>query len=383
MRSSLWLKLTFAFAGTAMFGVLLAAILIGRATSIEFGRYLEHGNSMGHMMASGMAAMMGVPEQAFLHAVRNALWVAGISAVAASAIMAIILSRQITAPLRRLSTAARHVAHGDLSVRVAHPGTNDKYKHGADEVGVLTNTFNSMVETLDRGQEMRRNLMADLAHEMSTPLAIMQSNLEGMLDGVVETSSANIASLQEEALLLSRLVKDLRTLSQVESGRLELHPEETDVGTVVSAVVKAAEPEARRKHINLSIEAAPNTPPALIDTDRITQVVGNLLSNALRYTSEDGWVKVGVGPYGQEGTAGKAVTISVADNGQGIGGKDLPHIFDRYYRGSQPRDRRGGGSGIGLAVVKELVEAHKGTVWAESTPGNGSTFFVTLPAVGG
>jgi len=371
MNCSLRCKLTIAFAVTAVIGILLAAILIDRATAAAFNRYLQRAADAGNMMR-GMAAMMGLPERTFLHAMRGALMTAAIAAVGLSALVAVFLSQQITAPLRRLSTAASRVAHGDLSCRVPVDSN--------DEVGSLAGTFNGMVDSLERNQDARRNLMADLAHEMSSPLSVVQSNLEAMLDGVVEPSQSNISSLHEETLLLSRLVRDLRTLSQVESGRLALAPVPSDVSSVVKSVAQATEPEARRRNISLAIDVAPGLPQAVIDPDRMSQVIGNLLSNALRYTSEGGYVRIGVAPYHASGNGTSAVVVSVADTGQGIPEMDLPRIFDRYFRGSQAKDGRAG-SGIGLAVVKELVEAHKGKVWVESQPGKGSTFFFTVPTV--
>ena len=369
--NTLWLKLALAFAATTLLGVLVAALLIQKSTSVEFGRYLEHSDGMGGMMDGGMGTMMGAPETAFLSSVRNSLWIAGGLAIALAAALAVILSRQITAPLRRLSAAAGRVARGDLTYRLP-PSSND-------EVGALTNTFNRMVESLDMNQESRRKVMADLAHEMSTPLAVMQSNLEGMLDGVVDTSPASVASLHEEALLLSRLVKDLRTLSQAEAGKLNLFPAPGDLVGLASSLVRATEPEARRKHVSLEFRSEPDLPKAMMDPDRVSQVVANLLSNALRYTSDGDSIEVVVARYKGNGNAGPGLLVSVADTGQGISEQDIPHIFDRYYQGAQPREKRAGGSGIGLAVVKELVEAHKGKVWLNSAPGEGSTFFFTLP----
>lgn len=370
MNCNLRCKLTIAFAATAVMGIVLAALLVDRATAAAFDRYLQRAADAGHMMR-GMAAMMGIPERGFLQAVRIALATAGIAAVGLSVLVAIFLSRHITAPLRRLSAAAGRVARGDLSCRV--PVDSD------DEVGTLTGTFNGMVDSLKRNQEARRNLMSDLAHEMSNPLSVMQSNLEAMLDGVVEPSQSNISSLHEETLLLSRLVRDLRTLSQAESGRLALSPAPSNLGNVVKSVAQATEPEARHRNISLAVDVAPGLPQAVIDPDRISQVVGNLLSNALRYTSEGGNVKIGVSPYGANGNGASGIMVSVADTGQGIPEKDLPRIFDRYFRGSQSKDGRAG-SGIGLAVVKELVEAHRGRVWVESQQGKGSTFFFTVPS---
>jgi two-component system, OmpR family, sensor histidine kinase BaeS len=368
----LWFKMAAVSAGTAVIGVLAAALLIRNATASEFGSYLEHigrMNGMGGMMGGNFGGMMGQPETAFLASVNSSLWIAGGMAVAIAALVAIVFSRQITAPLRRLSTAVGRVAQGDTSCRL--PATS------TDEVGALTSNFNCMVESLDRNQDARRKLMGDLAHEMGTPLSVIQSNLEGMLDGVVEASPEKISSMHQEAMLLARLVKDLRTLSQAEAGRLNLAPAPGDLGRLVSSIVTAAGPEAARKGVALSVHVGLDLPPAMMDEDRVSQIVVNLLSNALRYTSAGDTVKVGVAAEEE----GRQLVVSVADTGQGIPEADLPYIFDRYYRGPEPKEKRAGGSGIGLAVVKELVEAQGGRVRARSVPGRGSTFFFTLPAV--
>jgi len=368
--NKLWLKMAAVSAATAVIGVLAAALLIRNATTSQFGSYLEHigrMNGMGGMMGGGFGGMMGAPETAFLSSVNTSLWLAGAIAVAIAAMVAIVFSRQITAPLRRLSAAVGRVARGDTSCRLPSAST--------DEVGALTTNFNCMVESLDRNQDARRKLMGDLAHEMGTPLSVIQSNLEGMLDGIVDASPDKISSLHQEAMLLSRLVKDLRTLAQAEAGRLNLAPAPSDLGKLVSSIVTATGPEAARKGVALSALIEPRLPPAMMDDDRVSQVVANLLSNALRYTPAGGKVEVSVTQ--DDG----ALSVSVADTGQGIPEVDLPHIFDRYYRGPEPKEKRAGGSGIGLAVVKELVEAHGGRVWARSTPGQGSVFFFTLPIV--
>ncbi|MBI2857925.1 MAG: HAMP domain-containing protein [Chloroflexi bacterium] len=367
MRQSLWLKLTLAFSLAVAAATIVAMLLIDRSTTAEFGRYLEHTGMMGPMMGHGM---MGLPENDFLSSVRNSLWAAAGVAIAISAAMALVLSRQVTAPLRKLSLAASQVARGDMSQRVS---ANSK-----DEIGALATAFNSMVGSLEENQRARRNLMADLAHEMSTPLSVMQSNLEAMLDGVVEPSPSNIGSLHEEALLLSRLVRDLRTLAQAESGKLELTLLPADAGAAVQAIAKTMDPEAARKGIRLSVQVDPGLPEAMVDRERLAQVLVNLLANALRYTSAGGTVSVAV-RAGERSNGKRLLVVSVSDTGQGIQPDDLPHVFERYYQGSQNKEKRTG-SGIGLAVVKNLVEAHGGTVWVKSEPGKGSTFFFSLVA---
>jgi len=371
--NKLWLKLALVSALTAVVGIVVAAWLIHNATTNGFGQYLQHVAGMNQMMGGNASGMMGINETAYLDSVGRSLWIAGGIAVAVAVLIAIIFSRQITAPLRKLSTAVGKVAQGDLSCRVPIGSV--------DEVGTLSNTFNCMVESLDQNQESRRKLMGDLAHEMSTPLSVIQSNLEGMLDGVVDKSPETISSLHQESLLLSRLVKDLRTLAQAEAGRLNLSLVPNDLGELISSVVTATKAEADVKHISLSLKIEPKLPLAMIDPDRVSQVVTNLLSNALRYSSEGDSISVSIGKDNESGKRDGQLLVSVADTGQGISEEDLPHIFDRYYRGAQKNEKRVGGSGIGLTVVKELVEAHKGKVWVTSAENKGSRFLFTLPAV--
>ena len=358
-------------AATAVIGIIVAAVLIHNAATTDFGQYLQQVAGMGRMMGGGAGNMMGVNETAYLNSISKSLWTAGIIAVVLAVLTAIYFSRRITSPLRRLSAAAGKVAQGDLSCRVQ--------SGSSDEVGVLSNTFNCMVDSLNENQTARRKLMGDLAHEMSTPLSVIQSNLEGMLDGVVDASPETISSLHHESLVLSRLVKDLRTLSQVEAGRLNLLPAPANLGELASSIVTASEPEAKRKRISLSLEIQPNLPEVLMDPDRISQVITNLLSNSLQYSSEGDAIRISVTENKAGNPENRSLLVTVGDSGQGIAEEDLPHIFDRYYRGVQSKEKRAGGSGIGLTVVKELVEAHRGKVWVESVQGKGSKFFFTLP----
>jgi two-component system, OmpR family, sensor histidine kinase BaeS len=361
----LWLKFALLCAGTATLGIVLAAVFVRQAMSTAFSHYLQDARGLGQMRGM-MGQMIGPLETQYLSAVNNYLWIAGVLAVVAAAVIAVIFSRQITAPVSRLSAAAERVKNGDLSQRVR--------AGSADEVGVLSRDFNAMVDSLETNRDSRRKLMADLAHEMGTPLAVLQSNLEGIMDGLVEASPAQIASLHQETILLSRLVKDLRVLSEADSGRLALISSTGDVAEVVEGVVDAMKNEAARRQIALALEAPGRGLKVNFDRDRVSQVVANLLTNSLRYTPEGGQIKISVRPHSE----GRYVLVSVSDTGQGISAEDLPHIFDRFYRG-KVGTKRADGSGIGLAVVKELVEAHAGTVWVESRDGEGSTFLFTLP----
>jgi signal transduction histidine kinase len=286
-----------------------------------------------------------------------------------------ILFFQITAPLRQLNKAASGIANGDLSQRV------EIRSH--DELGELGQTFNQMAESLDSAETKRQHLMADIAHELRTPITVIQANLEAMLDEVLPLDVEQVAVLHDETLLLSRLVADLRLLSQAEAGALKLEPQETEIISLIHRVVEKIKVQAQQNGINLEIEIPEDLPRIRIDADRITQVLNNLIGNALRYTPQGG--KIIVSAAKSSGLAG-TIQISVTDTGSGIDPEALPFVFDRFYRADQSRARNSGGSGLGLAIVKQLVEAHGGKVGAVSPvfsnadkQGYGTRITITLP----
>lgn len=305
------------------------------------------------------------PAGNFLGAVnRSVLW-AGLAAGGVALVMGSILFFQIIRPLHSLSAAARGIAQGDLSWRA---WVGDK-----DEVGQVALTFNQMADTLQRYAIDRRNTIADIAHELRTPLSVIQGNLEAMLDGVLSPTPEELASLHQEALLLNRLITDLRTLSLAEAGQLRLEKRAVDAGELIRQVVERMSLRAQEKNITLDAEATEGLPEIQADPERLTQAVTNLVDNALRYTPPGTRVTVSAQlvPGGLE--------LSVADTGPGIQPEDLPHVFDRFWRAEKSRNRETGGSGLGLAIVKQLVEAHSGRVRVESQPGAGAQFRIQLP----
>jgi two-component system OmpR family sensor kinase/two-component system sensor histidine kinase BaeS len=228
--------------------------------------------------------------------------------------------------------------------------------------------------------------MADIAHELRTPITVIQANLEAMLDEVLPLDVEQVAALHDETLLLSRLVGDLRLLSQAEAGVLKLERQETEIGSLIQRVMEKIKVQAQQNGINLEIEIQDNLPRIWIDAVRITQVLNNLIGNALRYTPQNG--KIIVSATKSTGL-GDAIQISVTDTGPGIDPKALPFVFDRFYRADQSRARNSGGSGLGLAIVKQLVEAHGGNVEAISPVFSntdkgvyGTRITVTLPGMG-
>ena len=270
--------------------------------------------------------------------------------------------------MRKLNLAAQAVASGQYDYQVEI--TTD------DEVGQLAGAFNQMSKTLAENQVLRKRLFADIAHEMKTPLAIIQGNLEGILEGVIEPSSEQIRSLLEETVHLNRIIIDLRDLSLAEAGQLPLEIAKTDINALISRSVQLLHPLAEDKHVALK-QVLGSVPELEVDAGRMTQVVYNLLTNAIRYTPENGSVIISSALVCEKGS--EWVRIQVQDTGIGIKEEDLSFVFNHFYRADASRDRKSGGAGLGLAIVKQLVERHQGFVTVSSVLGHGSLFEVFLP----
>ncbi len=353
-------RLTAAFLLAAVMGVALVAALAYRSTASDFRAFLSHLEAMQGMMGGMMGGVIAQGAVDFMNNLGQTLWIAGLLGVLLALFLGGLFTRQIVAPLGEVATAARRVAKGDFRQKVK--------VRDSSELRELGESFNTMAETLSHDRELRQNMVADIAHELRTPLSILQANVEAMQDGILETSAGNLASLHQETLLLARLIEDLRTLSLAESGQLRFHPGDTDLKDLFSRVIEGLQTQFASKNVELALEAPDELAAVMADPDRIEQVVRNLLNNAYHYTSESGLVTVKLVPDGS------GVTASVTDTGVGIPPENLPHIFGRFYRVDRSRARTTGGSGLGLAIVKQLVEAQGGRVWASSQIGKGSTF---------
>jgi len=325
-----------------------------------------------HLMRAGMnghaVADMHV-EEAFRSASTVAAAVALVAAVVAGSVVSIVLTRRIGGSLAAVSTAAAALGAGQLDVRVPPPGLGAEFDDLAD-------SFNRLADRLEEGQRLRERLLADLAHEVRTPVATIKGYLEALEDGVQALDASTVAVLREQGDRLTRLAEDLVAVTHAEAGDVVLEVLPTPPGDLVDAAVHAALERASAQGVELSGSTEPSLPLVVVDRHRILQVLDNLLTNAVRHTPAGGRVVVGAGH-----ADGGGVQLVVADTGEGIGPEHLPHVFDRFYRVGTARDRASGGSGIGLAISKALVEAHGGSLQASSAgPGRGSTFTVTLPA---
>jgi two-component system sensor histidine kinase BaeS len=288
-----------------------------------------------------------------------------LTATVIALIVGILLASTLTRPLRELTAAIRSMAGGELAQEVR--------VRSEDELGVLTAAFNQMSADLAQANEARRQMTADIAHDLRTPLTVLSGYIESLRDGVLEPTRARFDTMYAEAQHLQRLVDDLRTLSLADAGELPLNRQPTAPEDLLRRLEATYLHAVGQAGIALEVQAEPNLPELDIDPDRMAQVLGNLVNNALRYTPEGGQITLAAR------SRNGAVTLRVQDTGQGISPDALPHIFDRFYRGDTARQQQEGESGLGLAIARSIVEAHGGTIAAESELGRGTVFAIELP----
>lgn len=302
--------------------------------------------------------------QATIDTINRQMTIAAIAVAVVALVTAVWLSRRIVRPVEELTRAARRLESGDLSERV--------YIQSSDEIGALGHAFNEMAASIEHSQDLRKQMTSDVAHELRTPLNNISGYLDAIADGVVQADAAVIASLQEEAELLVRLVADLEQLSLADSGHQLLMVERLAMAEVVERAVALVSPRARANGVLIESDVNPS-PPVDGDASRLGQVVRNLLENAITHTPSGGRVTVTL----QSRT--DVVLLEVRDTGAGIAPEHLPFIFERFYRADRSRTRATGGAGLGLAIVKQLVEAHGGSVSASNAADSGALFTVELP----
>ena len=349
----------------ALGAVLAVGLITRRVFSAAFRTYLESLPQMRQGMGMGRRIILGTAEQTFLSSVDRGVLIGALVAVLVAALTAFLLARYFTRPLARLEEGALGLAGGDLTHRVE--------VSGPAEVVAVADAFNQMADNLQEAEDLRRRLVADVAHELRNPIAAARAQAEGMAEGVLAAEPARLDSLVEDLAHLSALVNDLQELAVAEAGRLSYDLRELDLAALVR---RETDRFAATAPPGVDVRATGTQDPVLArgDERRLSQVLRNLLSNALRHTPE-GSVEVAVG------RADGFAEVRVIDTGEGIPAEDLPYVFERFYRADAARTGDTGGAGLGLAITRRIVMDHGGTVFAESAPGEGATVGFRLPEV--
>ena len=362
VRRSLRVKLFVSYLVVILVGVMVMAGAVQIQTPAALQLHIQR-------MESHLATDPGLAEDLrvnFIRAVNEITLTAVTVSLIAAIAVSLFTSQRIVEPIRAMMRASREIAAGRFGRRVM--------VLTEDELGELAQSFNRMAEELELTEQRRMHLIGDVAHELRTPLTNLRTMLEALTDGVLEPEPAAFQSMTNEVLRLQRLVRDLQELSRAEAGEMQLFPEWIDPAALVSGVVDRLALQFKDKGVALHVNLSENLPEIYVDPARITQVLINIVGNALQYTPPEGEVWVGARRVGNE------VVFVVKDTGCGIPAKDLPHVFERFYRVDKSRSRASGGSGIGLTISKYIVEAHGGRIWAKSKgPGHGSEFGFALP----
>lgn len=364
MRSLLARVALTIFATTAII-VLGLMLVVNYQVADNFSSYLYMSGMHGMMMNHGsMAAMMGVPERQFLLSLKHSLATVAAIMLVIGAVVSYYLARSIAVPVLQLNRAVNDVASGNLDAAV------DVDRQ--DEVGQLAAAFNAMTAKLKANTVLRQRFLAGIAHELRTPLTILKANLEGIADGVITPDQEQMDSLTAEVDRLAKLVGELKELSLLETGQLNPDYTKVDLAAILRQIIQKSSPLAAEKNLILSAQIEEALPGIWADAAMLQQMVYNLIMNAIRYTAA-GNITV------TAGRAENAVSIAVTDTGVGIAAEDLEHIFDYFYRVDPARAKQSGGTGLGLALVRQMALAHGGQVYAVSVLGQGSTFSLKLP----
>ncbi len=323
------------------------------------------GSTVGIMVTRQPSVRVNPAETAFLDRIKQIYFLSAIGVIALALLLAFLLSHTLTRPIRELIVATRAISAGELKQSVP--------VRSRDELGELAASFNQMNAELVRSLNLRRQMTADIAHELRTPISVILGHAEAVHDGVLPPSQEVFDIIRDEATRLESLVEDLRTLTLADAGELRLNPQAIDPQKFLEDVRTVHLIGASQKGISLELKDASGLPEVEIDTGKMMQVLSNLLDNALRYTPKGGHITLSAQQV--EG----AIEIRVADSGPGLEPEELAHIFDRFYRANDSRQREEGGSGLGLAISKSILEAHGGRIRAESVKGQGLTVIISLP----
>lgn len=369
IRTRLGFKIFLSYLIVILVGVVVLAASVSLVLPGAFNRHMAGMSGMMGMMGGGHG--MNSLFRGFRESVFDALILSALAASAAAIVVGLLITRQIIAPIQALSQASRRIAAGSYNERVKLAAGNPD---DVDELGQLAQDFNRMAENLEQTEALRRQLIGDVSHELRTPLTAIKGSLEALIDGVLPAEPETFEQIYQEADRLQRLVNDLQELSRVEAGAFKLDLQPLRLTDLLKTTTIRLDRQYFEKGVRLEIDIPADLPKVLADADRLSQVLFNLVGNALQYTPAGGQVTVAARRQGDE------VQVSVRDTGIGVAAEHLPHVFDRFYRADRSRARLSGGSGIGLTIAKHLVEAHSGRIWVESPgEGKGSTFTFTLP----
>jgi len=344
-----------------------APYLVGdkvRKGDIEKGIPIEvKGQTVGTVISTGQPLIRKPIDQKFADQIQQSLWLAGLGGVVVALILGSVVARSLTRPIREITDATRALAQGKLK--------NEVTVHTNDELGELAQSFNQMSADLARANQSRRQMTADIAHDLRNPLTVIGGYLESLLDGKLSPTKERYETMQVEVRHLQHLVDDLRTLSLTDAGELSLYRQPVSLQDLLENALLAYRLQAEQQGITIISEIEPGLPEVLLDRERMEQVLGNLISNALRYTAVDGEIRL------MARQAEGRLVLVVRDNGAGIPANVLPYVFDRFYRGDP--SRTGSESGLGLAISRSIVEMHGGTIRVDSQPGQGCQFTIDIP----
>ena len=382
-RSGLAVRLAVGFAGVALATALAVAIaappIVGRgfaamqaaqASGTPGGSGLGPGHGAGMGPGGGMGAGLGpgVYAAQVQQETTTTIILVAIAAAAVASILGVFVARRIAKPLVRLEATAAAVAQGDLSARSGLSGRGD-------ELGSLGRSFDAMAADLERGEDSRRRFFQDAAHEMKTPLAVIDATAAAVMDGVYDHDDRHLATIREQARLLGRVVDDLRTISLADAGALPLTLGEVRLDEVVGSVVAAFAAKAEARRVTLATARSPMPPVTVTaDRDRLGQAIATMVDNAIRFAPEGGHVTV------LAGASAATTRIEILDDGPGVGGEDATRVFDRFYQADPGRDRASGTSGLGLAIARAIAVAHGGRVGVQNRPEGGARFWLEIPA---
>jgi len=341
----------------------LAGSQLGQENQLSLG---QSAAETGNLTGESEPTATNTQQERFQTVVDQSLLISAFAALAAAVVVSLFVSRRIVEPLQELSFTSRRLARGYYHERTSI--------RSDDELADLSQSINQLAEALEQTEQRRLALLADVAHELRTPLSTIEGYMEGLIDGVIAPEERIFAMIQHEAVRLKWLIEELALLSRAEAGQLRVAPRPLQLATIIGQVAAQFEPQFNVKEVRLAINIPPDLPTIVADPDRLEQIMINLLSNALRYTPTHGSVTIFAEVHDF------FVQIGIHDTGIGISAEHLPHIFERFYRVDKSRARLSGGTGIGLTITRHLVYAQGGEIWVESAGlGRGSTFYITLP----